>query len=139
MLEFMACVWYKFDYASLGAAGQFDRDGFNTPLQIFKDGKALDAFVRTTLVGNLGLNKNGLNDIEPFSAKCFRYFKSCPPYLARKDYEKVGDATSTTKDLGSEFDFEYALTIPKLLMLTFCKVFIMVQTLSIARISLNFG
>ena len=35
-------------------------------------------------------------------------------FSSQKDYEKVGDATSTTKDLGSEFDFEYALTIPKL-------------------------
>ena len=122
MLEFMAYGFgIEFDYASLGAAGSdSDRDGFNTPFANFQRWQGFaDAFVRTTSgAGNLGLNKNGLNDMKfklfythnVFGTLNLAYHM----FSSQKDYEKVGDATSTTKDLGSEFDFEYALTIPKL-------------------------
>ena len=49
---------------SRAAGSDSDRDGFNTPLQIFKDGKALLMPSWASGAGNLGLNKNGLNDMK---------------------------------------------------------------------------
>ena len=78
-----------------------------------------DVFLKTTSgAGNLGLNKNGLNDMKfALSYTHLSFGKINLAYhvfSSIEDYEKAATTDETTKDLGSEFDLEYTVAVPKL-------------------------